>query len=242
MMPKDPVRREETRRKMRLAQSNRTEETRARMADGHRGKKATEKTRRKQSLAHKGKKMPPRTEEWRERQRLSHIGVGRPHTEETKQKLRDIRVGDKNPFYGKTHKRDTRKKMGDAQRGNKNHNYGVPLSKETRLKLRQYTGDATSNWKGGISPLHMLIRAESKFWDWRTSVIERDDYRDAFTGKKIVGKIEVHHIIPVNVLMKKYKLKTMDDANMCCELWDINNGMTLSKKNHREYHKKWGYT
>lgn len=50
------------------------------------------------------------------------VGVmnGKNHTEESKNKMREQKLGEKNSFYGKQHTEETRKKMSEAQSG-KNH-------------------------------------------------------------------------------------------------------------------------
>jgi hypothetical protein len=40
--------------------------------------------------------------------------------------------------------------------------------------------------------------------------------------------------------MKRYKIKTLEEALNCEALWDVNNGITLSKSNHAAYHDIWG--
>jgi hypothetical protein len=61
--------------------------------------------------------------EWIEELNLdtSHFvgNKGRKHTDEEIEKIRQSKLGEKNPFYGKKHTEETKKKM----RGN-NYNYG----------------------------------------------------------------------------------------------------------------------
>jgi group I intron endonuclease len=58
------------------------------------------------------------------------------HTEETKQKLRELNSGEKNKFYGKRHSKETKKHLSDIRKGKylgKNSpNYGRILSQEQR--------------------------------------------------------------------------------------------------------------
>ena len=69
--------------------------------------------------------------------------------------------------------------------------------------------------------------------------MERDDYRDCFTGIRGNGDLEVHHIVPFSKLLKEYDIKTVEDALSCKELWDTNNGVTMFKDTHMDHHKKY---
>ena len=71
-----------------------------------------------------------------------HYLYGTHHSEETIQKMREIKYGENNPFYGQHHNDDSRKKMSDAQRQRfqnpENHPmYGKHLSDETKTKLSE---------------------------------------------------------------------------------------------------------
>jgi len=188
-----------------------------------------------------GKKPIVRTEEWRRKQSLSHKGQSHPHSEEAKLKLRNMRLGEKNPFYGKTHTPEFRMKLHIIHSGSGNHNYGKPLPEETRKKLRSYKGENTSNWKGGVSKLVDRIRGCTRYSEWRTKVYERDLYTDWFSGVSgSRNRLNAHHIISLNKLLKIYNITTVEEAENCDALWDINNGITLLKSSHDSYHDMWG--
>ena len=61
---------------------------------------------------------------------------------------------------------------------------------------------------------------------WRTKIYERDNYTCQISGKKGI-KLVVHHLEGFN---NNKKLR-----------FDINNGITLCKKIHILFHKKYGY-
>ena len=76
----------------------------------------------------------------------------RHHSEETKQKLRELNVGKvipeevrkkmgmkgkDHPLYGKHHSEESRKKMSEAQKGPKSHNWGKKFSEETCKKMSE---------------------------------------------------------------------------------------------------------
>lgn len=78
-------------------------------------------------------------------------------SEHTKNKLRELRIGEKNPMYGvrltkenngmygKCHSDETKNKISNAIRGEKNYNYGKKMSNEQKQKISnskmgKYTG------------------------------------------------------------------------------------------------------
>lgn len=92
------------------------------------------------------KKRKPRTltEEHKNNIRLAKLGVAR--SQDTKDKISAGHVGLPGPNLGKTFSQETKDKMRDARLGKKMH------SKETVDKLRQNNlGDKNPNWKGGKS-------------------------------------------------------------------------------------------
>lgn len=46
--------------------------------------------------------------------------------------------------------------------------------------------------------------------------------------------MEVHHIVPLKNILKEFKINTIDEALLCNELWEINNGITLCRKCHTQ--------
>jgi len=92
------------------------------------------------------------------RKKRSKSLKGKYHTEETKKRLSEIHLGEKNHMYGKrgelcpnygkrgelshrygTHlSEETRKKISDAQKGEKHWNYGGHLSDEQKKKISEF--------------------------------------------------------------------------------------------------------
>jgi hypothetical protein len=66
---------------------------------------------------------------------IRRLQGGRPHTAESKKKLSESKKGDKNPCYGKHHSEETRKKMSESRSGAKNPMYGKQLSKKQKVAL-----------------------------------------------------------------------------------------------------------
>jgi group I intron endonuclease len=94
------------------------------------GKKGThsDETRKRMSEIRKGKKLSPETVE---KGRLSRIGTKR--SLDTKLKLREQKLGSKNPMFGKPVSLETRQKISEAHLGKK----GISPTEITRQKLRE---------------------------------------------------------------------------------------------------------
>jgi hypothetical protein len=102
-------------------------------------------------------------------------------------------------------------------------------------------GEKSSGWKGGITPINKLIRATSKYEDWRMQVFKKDNFTCQRCGAK--RGLNAHHKKPLSQILSELKEKyplfdlyevAMNDK----ELWDINNGITLCEKCHEEIHKE----
>ena len=74
----------------------RTEKTRRKISDSHKGKVFSEETRKKISDARKGKKASEQT-----RKKQSEVRKGERRTKETKRRISESLKGDKNPCFGK---------------------------------------------------------------------------------------------------------------------------------------------
>ena len=76
-----------------------------------------------------GYSCPPRTEEWKEKQREAH--KGKKLSEEHKKKISDANKGKKKPPVTE----ETRKKMSESRKGEKHWNYRKHLSDEHKNKI-----------------------------------------------------------------------------------------------------------
>lgn len=119
-------------------------------------------------------------------------------------------------------------------RGDNHHLKGYKYSKEVKDAARNRAvesgrafkrGMDNPAWKGGVSPENELQRKISQYTIWRDSVFTRDGYTDQKTKVK-GGTLVAHHIL--NFSSHK-ELR-----------FDVNNGITLSKDSHNEFHKKYG--
>ena len=106
---------------------------------------------------------------------------------------------------------------------------------EVRRKISEANkGSKSYNWKGGITRKTDIIRHGLDYKLWRESVFKRDEYtckKCKYNRKldKIVKRRELtpHHILN---FIKHIKLR-----------FDIDNGITLCKYCHIEFHKIYGF-
>ena len=117
----------------------------------------------------------------------------------------------------------------------------LPFSKDWKKNISiskkgKWLGENNPNWKGGITSLMRQIRNCFKYRQWRSDVFTRDDFTYQNCGDKTSGNLNAHHIKPFAQIIKENKIKTVEQALNCEELWNINNGLTLCKKCHSKIH------
>lgn len=125
------------------------------------------------------------------------------------------------PFY----KGKKKPPLTEIQRENMSNGHLGQKSFRKGKKYPEISGEKHYNWKGGITPIHTQIRMSFEYKLWKKSVFERDD----FTCQKYRtrgGELIAHHI---NNFSDFPELR-----------FAIDNGITLSEKAHREFHKKYG--
>ena len=116
--------------------------------------------------------------------------------------------------------------------GNKSHS-GRKVSNEEREKIaNSERGDKHYRWKGGVKSLNAIIRETFQYRLWRSDVFTRDGFTCVKCGKK--GYVHAHHTKSFSSILKEYKIKTIEEATQCSELWNINNGITLCKNCHNK--------
>ena len=202
-----------------------SEETKHKMSEDRRGagnhrfgKEPSPETKEKMSIAKVGKKL---TDE--HKKKIGLAGIGRKASEETRKKMSIAQSGEKHPFYGKHHTEESKIKTSNKIKGR-------VLTLDHKRKLSEsHRGERCHFWKDGITPLHLLIRTGAEYSEWRIQVFERDDYTCQKCGKR-GGVLNVHHVKSFSSI---YRESSGEDV----ELFDINNGLTLCKKCHRNYHK-----
>ena len=91
-------------------------------------------------------------------------------------------------------------------------------------------------WKGGVTNLNRMIRSRFIYRQWVSDIFTRDSFtcQDCF---KIGGILHAHHIIKLSTLIKMNKIKNIEEAEKCNEIYNLNNGMTLCLDCHKKRHK-----
>jgi len=162
---------------------------------------------------------------------------GYKHTEETKRKISKTRMGMKNSeevrikiskaLLGRKFPEEVKRKMSLSHIGKESWNKGkkCPHTEETKRKLSiSHRGDKCNFWKGGVTLKNKIIRRGIEFRLWREAVFARDNWTCQKYGIK-GGELHPHHIL---------------NFSQYPELrFAIDNGITLSKKAHKEFHKKY---
>lgn len=144
-------------------------------------------------------------------------------------------------WLGKKFSQVHKEKIGEAGKGKK-------LSKATRKKISKahigmkkpwakplphFFGSRNSNWRGGITPLVDKIRHCLKYRQWRSDIFTRDDYTCQLCGKRGGGRIEADHYPKMfSEIFYEYKIKSLEEALVCEEFWNLNSGRTLCKNCH----------
>lgn len=98
------------------------------------------------------------------------------------------------------------------------------------------SGEQHYRWKGGISSLRDKIRHCHESSEWRRQVFMRDYYicQQCFNPNRGYYIVNAEHIKPFATILDENNVKTLEDAQRCKELWDINNGMTLCVPCHKK--------
>ena len=120
-------------------------------------------------------------------------------------------------WLGKKRSEEDKKLMSDAHIGNAGFWTG-----KRRLDV---SGENHYNWRGGVTTKNEKIRKSLEYKLWRKSCFERDNFTCQISGES-GGELVVHHI---NNFADYPELRTT-----------ISNGITMTKKIHKEFHKIYG--
>ena len=192
----------------------------------NKGKKLSKECRRKMSEAQKGKPSPVLGKHWK----LSK-GTKRKMSESWNGQATVFKKGytpwnkSKKGIYSKKYKEKLSKSQ--LERFKKE-----PVSKETKEKQNKaHRGKNAYNWKDG-GKLQKLIRNCYKYRQWRSDIFTRDDFTCQTCGKRGCYLEADHYPKKFSDILEEYKIKNLEQALACEELWNINNGRTLCKKCH----------
>jgi hypothetical protein len=244
--PKDPVKYKEYITK--LQNKAVTQETRDKMSKAKKGIPLSEEHKKKISESNTG-----RIKSEEECKNISGGLKGKPKSEEHKQRLSESLMGHTPWNVGVSPSEETRKKIGKSHIGmitppevrlkqsvsmigNIPWNVGISPSKETKQKMSDsHKGEKSPMWKGGITPLNRAIRRLPEYDLWISSIFERDNYTCQKCNKH-GGDLNAHHIKEFSRIIEENKISSTEEALLCEELWDLNNGITLCIKCHKKEH------
>jgi len=159
--------------------------------------------------------------------------IGKKHTEEHKRKIGLKSLGNKHSLgikrsmesIAKGSKTRKDRKIPGCWKGKK-RSILCPLSDETKKRMSElFKGEKGSNWKGGVTHIHKILRNSAEFKDWREAVFERDDWTCQKCNVR-GGSLHPHHIL---------NFSQYPDMR-----FSLDNGVTLCEKDHREFHKRYG--
>lgn len=173
-----------------------------------------------------------RTEE--HKRNLGNAHRGYKFTKEQKERLSLSHMGQPGYWTGKHRSKETLKKMtGSFKEGHTPWNKGLTKRNDVRIENygKKIRGENHPNWGGGRDSFKRRIRFSFKYRQWRSDVFTRDEFICQECGHR-GGKLNAHHIEQVCLILELNDIKTYEQAMVCSELWNINNGITLCEKCH----------
>jgi len=95
-------------------------------------------------------------------------------------------------------------------------------------------GQIPWNYIGADIPLYRKIRTDNLYRLWRSDVFHRDNFTCVICDKRGGDLNADHNPKLFSVILKEYKIDSLEKARACAELWDINNGRTLCVPCHKQ--------
>lgn len=136
--------------------------------------------------------------------------------------------GKKHHFYGKHHNKKWKRKMREKMKNNVNGFQEGQIPWNKNKKFPEKSGANCHLWKGGKMKDYSekdRIRRSMEYKLWRRAIFERDNFTCQKYGIR-GGKLIAHHI---------NNFADFEELRLA-----IDNGITLSEKAHRDFHKIYG--
>lgn len=153
-------------------------------------------------------------------------------------------------FYNKP--KDKKREIGHKEDGRfkKGHkiNLGKKYSEERKRKISLNHNPKSNlnlipNIRRGMTPWNKgfgtraterhKIRQCFKYRQWRSDIFTRDNFICQGCNER-GGELHAHHKKSFATILRDNNIKNLNDAELCEELWNINNGVTLCKKCHKK--------
>ena len=151
----------------------------------------------------------------------------KPHTKEWKEAQSKKMSGTGNPMFGKPGTRKGVKLTQEIKDKMRQSNLGQKRSDETKRKCGlSHSGSKCHWWKGGVTDENEIARKNLEYQLWQKANFLRDNFECQKCGHH-GGELCAHHI---NNFSDFIELR-----------YAIDNGITMCKKCHDEFHKKYGY-
>jgi len=161
-------------------------------------------------------------------QKGNKINLGKKHSEETRRKMSLAKKG--KPQKGGN--KGKHWKIKDISKMNKDKMGKLPKNWHPLIGFKR--GKLNPGWKDGRTPLIGQIRKCFKYRQWRSDVFTRDDFTCQECGIR-GGYLEADHYPKMfSIIFHDNKIKTLEEALICEEFWNINNGRTLCSKCHNK--------
>ena len=179
-----------------------------------------------------------------ELKKMSEAQKGRIISKEHREKISRARMGYVVPL-------EVRKKISEGHKGLKfsdehrkkiglsNHLYPrvKKHSKITKEKIsKKLRGNKHHNWKGGITSSARKIRGSYLYKNWRKLVFIKDNYTCLMCGYQNKNALNLqadHYPETFAFILKKFDIKSLEDAIQCEELWLVKKNRTLCFDCHK---------
>lgn len=121
--------------------------------------------------------------------------------------------------------------------------FRIPRYREERVKInfcsrecknKFMVGENAAYYRNGVTSIANKIRGLFKYSEWREQILQRDNF--VCQECDMATNLDIHHINELSNIIKENNITTIQEGNICEELWDINNGITLCIHCHADKH------